>query len=281
MNYSQKINNFRLFIISIIITLLILPCFPSLVNGKDEKKLTKIMGENSACTAEQMYTYLIKNNKPNTKNTITKKYALSFVKTTIKEAKKEGVRPDIAFCVMMHETGCLNYGGDVTKEQNNFAGLGTTGGGVKGAKFKTMTIGIRAVVQHLKCYSSKEPLKGKCVDPRWNDSLRGKAMYVEYLGYADNPYKKGWAYPGKGYGKKILTHLNKIKKIGTKVKEESKDNSKDNDEKIVLKREKKDQVVNTTLSVGFNVLLIYLMLLILHKINKSEQKAKNNKNRRK
>ena len=172
---------------------------------------------------------------------------------------------------MMHETGCLNYGGDVTKEQNNFAGLGTTGGGVKGAKFKTMTIGIRAVIQHLKCYASKEPLKGKCVDPRWNDSLRGKAMYVEYLGYADNPYKKGWAYPGKGYGKKILTHLNKINKIGKKGNTDE-DSSKDNDEKIILKREKKDQVVNTTLSVGFNVLLIYLMLLILHKINKSEKK---------
>ena len=144
-----------------------------------------------------------------------------------------------------------------------------------------MTIGIRAVIQHLKCYASKEPLKGKCVDPRWNDSLRGKAMYVEYLGYADNPYKKGWAYPGKGYGKKILTHLNKINKIGKKGNTDE-DSSKDNDEKIILKREKKDQVVNTTLSVGFNVLLIYLMLLILHKINKSEQKDKKyNKYKRK
>jgi len=273
MNYSQKFNNFRRFIFIIIITFIILPCFTNIVNGKNEKKLTKIMGENSVCTANEMYQYLIKNNDQKGKNAITKRYAKNFVKTTIKEAKKEGVRADIAFSVMMHETGCLNFGGDVTKDQNNFAGLGTTGGGVKGAKFKTMKIGIRAVIQHLKCYASKDELNGKCVDPRWNESLRGKAIYVEHLGYADNPYKKGWAYPGKGYGKRILTHLNKIKNIDKGYKEQE----DEDDEIIILKREKTKRAVNTSLSVVFNILLILIMLKIINKINKSEEKGKKNK----
>ena len=260
MNYSQNFNKFHIIILFTLITLLILPLFMPLVNGKNEKKLTKIMGENCECSANQMYTYLIKNNDKKGNNPITKKYAQDFVKTTIKEAKKEGVRADIAFALMMHETGYLNFTGDVKKEQNNFAGLGTTGGGVKGASFKTMEIGIRAVIQHLKCYASKEPLNGKCVDPRWNDSLRGKAIYVEYLGYSDNPYKKGWAYPGKGYGNKILTHLNKIKNINKT--EEMKQ------EIITLQRE---NAINKTLSILLNLLLIYFLFLLFHKINKKEK----------
>lgn len=263
MNYSQKFNKFHIIIFFTLITLLILPCFTPLVNGKNEKKLTKIMGENCECSANQMYTYLVKNNNKKGNNPISKQYAQNFVKTTIKEAKKEGVRADIAFALMMHETGCLNFGGDVKKEQNNFAGLGTTGGGEKGASFKTMEIGIRAVIQHLKCYASKEPLKGKCVDPRWNDSLRGKAIYVEYLGYADNPYKKGWAYPGKGYGEKVLSHLNKIKKIN-KTEEITEEN-------ITLKR---NNAINKSLSIILNLLLIYLLFLIFHKMNKKD-KTKN------
>ena len=129
-----------------------------------------------------------------------------------------------------------------------------------------MEIGIRAVIQHLKCYASKEPLKEKCVDPRWNDALRGKAIYIEYLGYADNPYKKGWAYPGKGYGEKVLIHLNKIKNIG---KEEEM-----TEENITLKR---NNAINKSLSIILNLLLIYLLFLIFHKMNKKDKIKKSYK----
>ncbi len=40
----------------------------------------------------------------------------------------EGVRPEVAFVQTMKETGFLQYGGDASVEQFNFAGLGTTGG---------------------------------------------------------------------------------------------------------------------------------------------------------
>ena len=43
---------------------------------------------------------------------------------------------------------------------------------------------------------------------------RGSAPYVEWLGAADNPDGKGWAVPGKGYGKSLLELLDAIK--GTK-----------------------------------------------------------------
>ena len=65
------------------------------------------------------------------------------------EAEREGVRPDIALAQALVETGYFGYGGTVKPKQNNFCGLGTTGKKVKGAKFKTPEIGVRAHIQHL------------------------------------------------------------------------------------------------------------------------------------
>jgi flagellum-specific peptidoglycan hydrolase FlgJ len=66
-----------------------------------------------------------------------------------KEAGKEGIRPDVAFAQAILETGTFRYGGDVLPTQNNFCGLGTVGGGVKGATFKDAEMGVRAHIQHL------------------------------------------------------------------------------------------------------------------------------------
>ena len=84
-------------------------------------------------------------------------------------------------------------------EQNNFAGLGTTGGGVAGASFTTVREGIRAQIQHLKAYGSKDALKNECVDPRFSLVTRGSAPYVEWLGQKENPNGYGWA-TSEGYG---------------------------------------------------------------------------------
>ena len=59
------------------------------------------------------------------------------------EAGREGIRPDVAICQAIKETGTWNYGGDVVPEQNNYCGLGTTGGGVKGAYFETPQLALR------------------------------------------------------------------------------------------------------------------------------------------
>ncbi len=182
------------------------------INTFAEENLTPIMGKGEV-EAEKMYLYLISNNKENGLNPIDEEYAREFVITTIREAEAEGVRYDVAFALMMHETGFLNFGGDVMASQNNFGGLGATGGGAQGAEFEDMQTGIRGVVQHLKCYASDEELVNECVDTRFANYLRGKAEYVEWLGKKDNPNGYGWAVPGKGYGGRIVKMIETMKSL--------------------------------------------------------------------
>ena len=84
------------------------------------------------------------------------------------EAEREGVRPDIALAQALVETGYFVYGGTVQPKQNNFCGLGTTGKKVKGAKFKTPEIGVRAHIQHLLAYSTLKKPSTSIVDPRYD-----------------------------------------------------------------------------------------------------------------
>ena len=84
------------------------------------------------------------------------------------EAEREGVRPDIALAQALVETGDFGYGGTVKPKQNNFCGLGTTGKKVKGAKFKSPEIGVRAHIQHLLAYSVMKKPSTNIVDPRYD-----------------------------------------------------------------------------------------------------------------
>jgi|GEM_PF-1800753 len=191
---------------------------------KDEEEdeiLTSIMGA-ASCTAEQMAAYLLSVN-PN-----AGVYATDIPKLFLEEGAVEGVRGDIAFAQSCHETGNFKFTGDVVPEQNNFAGIGTTGGGVKGAYFESPRLGVRAQIQHLKAYATKTLLKQECIDPRFGLVTRGIAPNVEDLGGR-------WAYPGyatstynslieakeakDSYGHKIVKILNKIAAI--EVKEET------------------------------------------------------------
>lgn len=112
----------------------------------------------------------------------------TFVNLYIQECNAEGVRAEVAFAQAMLETGNLQFGGDVKPAQFNFAGLGATGGvpgfdfaAVYGYNSAGLQTGIRGHVQHLKCYASSSPLNQTKVDPRWNDSLRLRAVSVEKL----------------------------------------------------------------------------------------------------
>jgi hypothetical protein len=70
-----------------------------------------------------------------------------------------GLRWDYAFFQMILETNALSFRrgngrrGDVSAKQNNFAGLGATGGGVPGERFRTVSDGVLAHLQHLTLYS--------------------------------------------------------------------------------------------------------------------------------
>src|SRR5262245_86353 len=66
-----------------------------------------------------------------------------------------GLRWDYAFFQMLLETGYLTYTGDVKPEQNNFAGLGASGGGARGESFPDVSTGARAHLEHLKMYSGE------------------------------------------------------------------------------------------------------------------------------
>ena len=78
-----------------------------------------------------------------------------------------------------------------------------------GAKFDSIRIGIRAHVQHLKAYASKEALKQPVVDPRFQYVKRGSAEYVQWLGQKENPEGKGWA-TSAGYGIRLRKIIDKI-----------------------------------------------------------------------
>ena len=133
----------------------------------------------------------------------------TFCRMYYEEASAEGVRPEVAFAQTMKETGFLQYGGDASIEQFNFAGLGTTGGGVPGNSYADVRTGIRAQIQHLKAYATTDPLVQECVDDRYEYVKKGSAPYVEWLGQQENPEGTGWA-TADDYGYDIVGMIEDI-----------------------------------------------------------------------
>lgn len=120
----------------------------------------------------------------------------------IEEAAAEGINSDVAFCQMVHETNYLRFGGDVELWQNNFCGLGATGGGEPGCSFATIEMGVRAHIQHLKAYANARQLRRKLVDPRFHKVSRATAPYVQDL-------TGKWATDPQ-YGDKIRSKLKQL-----------------------------------------------------------------------
>lgn len=123
------------------------------------------------------------------------------------EAEREGIRPDLALSQAIVETGYFRFGGDVEAWQHNFCGLGTVGGGVKGASFKTPRLGVRAHIQHLMAYASHKKPKTKLIDPRYKGAhaLRlSRGMVDTWKGLSGT-----WAM-GSEYAEKIFTTHQKM-----------------------------------------------------------------------
>lgn len=172
-----------------------------------------IMGQSSV-TIEEMVSYFQAAGKPYPAESLTKGGADSietFCQIYAEEAKAEGVRPEVAFVQTMKETGFLQYGGDASIEQFNFAGLGTTGGGVPGNSYPDVRTGVRAQIQHLKAYATEEPLVQPCVDDRYEYVQKGSAPYVQWLGQKENPKGAGWA-TAENYGYSIVEMISHLKK---------------------------------------------------------------------
>ena len=125
---------------------------------------------------------------------------MSFCTQVVEESEAEGVRAEVVFAQAMKETGWLRFGGSVRPEQCNFCGLGATGASAEAASFESVRVGLRAQVQHLKAYASRDALTLPLVDPRFNFVERGCAPMLEDL-------NGKWAVPGVGYGESIAAMI--------------------------------------------------------------------------
>ncbi len=116
-----------------------------------------------------------------------------------------GLRWDYGFFQMLVETGFLTFKGTVKPEQNNFAGLGATGGGVRGESFKDVATGARAHLEHLAMYAGEKldnPTAERTrlvleqgVLTKWQKSISGPMTFAHLT--------KQWAPTSKGYASDI------------------------------------------------------------------------------
>ena len=170
----------------------------------EQEDKTPIFGK-AQVPPEQIVAYILQRN-PQPKLNCT---VAELVGYYYEEASREGIRPDLAISQAILETDCFRYGGDVVPEQNNYAGIGTTGGGVKGAFFDSPQIGVRAQIQHLLAYASSRTPTLAIVDPRY-DILKA---HPDKFGRCSNweDLNGRWAVPGKNYAQNIFRTLSYIK----------------------------------------------------------------------
>lgn len=157
-----------------------------------------IMGAAEA-SEEQMVHYIDKRNPQPKLNCSVE----DIVRYYYEEAGREGIRPDVALCQALKETGFFAYGGDVSPKQNNFCGLGATGNREPGASFATPQLGVRAHIQHLMAYATQERPHGAIVDPRYEHIAANRpdihGHITKWTGL-----NGVWAVPGTRYGQEIL-----------------------------------------------------------------------------
>ena len=126
----------------------------------------------------------------------------------IKYAKLFNLRADLAWAQMVHETGFLEYTGDVKPNQNNFAGIGATGGGVPGFSFATEELGVIAHFAHLAWYYFPGHVNEYCnktFDPRhFGDG------HINYNGNTELGFLNGKWAPGSSYTDKIIMFANQV-----------------------------------------------------------------------
>jgi hypothetical protein len=165
----------------------------------------EIMGKGMAA-ADKLALFLVLNNAR-----VDSAFARSLARIYIEEAAAEGVNHDVAFAQMCLETGSLRYGGLVTPDMNNFCGLGSTGAPgpdgrpERGNVFPDPRTGVRAHIQHLKAYATREPLNQELVDPRYSYVRLGIAPTIFGL-------TGRWA-ADISYGKKIAAILNQLYEV--------------------------------------------------------------------
>jgi hypothetical protein len=126
--------------------------------------------------------------------------------------RRFGIRADMAWAQMVHETNYGEYTGDVKPEQNNMAGIGATGGGVPGNSFATAALGVIAHISHLAWYvyptHFDDPYCRMSLDPNVPGDPRHFVIEgKEHRGNVRTVIDLGgkWA-PSPEYGRAVLRH---------------------------------------------------------------------------
>lgn len=132
-----------------------------------------------------------------------------------------GIRGDLAFAQICHETNVFRFGGQVAASQHNPAGIGATNDGAAGLIFASWRSGILAYFVHLAAWAGGvaavpdiAPYYSTAIDPRIHlvesvRAVKGAAATWRDLGGR-------WAVPGVGYGDAIERHYNAIAAIPQK-----------------------------------------------------------------
>lgn len=128
-----------------------------------------------------------------------------------------GIRPEVLYAQSAHETGFGRYGGAITPDQNNWAGIKiknpTADRREDHESFATPEDGVRAHINHMCAYVGKEPV-GAPIHYRYyvvkGLSWAGSVKTVEELGGK-------WA-PRAGYGQSITGLINAL--LATKAPDE-------------------------------------------------------------
>ena len=137
----------------------------SMPKNREPQKLSPRIMDTGRLNAKQLAAYFMSRNSNADADHITQ-----FAQYYIEEAAAEGVNSDVAFAQMCLETGYLNFGGLVQPEFHNYCGLGAMDAEHPGEQFETEQLGVRAHIQHLQAYATKEEtqLNNELIDPRYN-----------------------------------------------------------------------------------------------------------------
>ncbi len=150
----------------------------SCVSTKGHKEISRNLSDQGIKSEKQLYNFFMSANPSADKKEVARLAALY-----IEEANAEGINSDCAFVQMCLETGFLRFGNLVTPQMHNYCGLGAIDAEHPGETFATEQLGVRAHIQHLHAYATKDiPLNNECIDTRYRYvNPRGKSPTIEGL----------------------------------------------------------------------------------------------------
>jgi hypothetical protein len=164
---------------------------------RERPELSRLIADKGQLNAAQLAGFFLSKNPDHDAGHIE-----VFARYYIEEAATEGINSDVAFAQMCLETGFLRFGGLVQPEFHNYCGLGAMDADHPGEIFETEELGVRAHIQHLQAYATKEEtqLHKELVDPRYN--------WVHKTKYIETIYELAgtWATDPQ-YGQKLEANL--------------------------------------------------------------------------